>query len=330
MNISSETVQLSVAMCTYNGALHLDEQLNSIIQQTLLPDELVVCDDQSEDETVGMLRRFTERAPFPVRIYINSKRLGPKKNFEQAIRNCRGKYIALSDQDDVWLPHKLKHTLSVLKMGENRYGVDVPLLVHTDLYVVDKYGMLLNSSFMQLQHIRHVDQNPLRTLLVQNFVTGCTTVMNRVLVEKSQPFPDVILMHDWWVALIAASIGKILFIPTPTISYRQHAANVVGAKGLISLKNLYRFFDKKKLNQELVACFEQGIVLEQHLINIYGSSRSYENRTGDLLKIFEAISNKGGFSALRKALSIKICKQGLMRNLAFYWILLRGKYGHKQ
>ncbi len=319
-----------ICLSTYNGSAYLDEQLNSLLNQSYENIKILVRDDGSTDNTCDILRRYV-RDNKSITMTLD-RNVGVVTSFAKLLDMVpsEAQYVAFCDQDDVWLPDKLEHTLSVLEKGEKRYGIDVPLLVHTDLYVVDKHGKLLNSSFMQLRHLRHEDQNPLRTLLVQNFVTGCTIVMNRALVEKCLPFPDAILMHDWWVALIAASIGKILFIPTPTINYRQHETNVAGAKGFIRLENLLKFFDKQKKNQELVACIKQGIVLEQHLVNIYGNSHSYENQTNDLLKIFEAISNKGGLSALRKALSKKIYKQGLMRNLAFYWILLRGKYVQKQ
>jgi len=109
---------LSVAMCTYNGEQYLQEQLDSIIAQTRLPNEVVVCDDGSTDATLQILDEFQETAPFPVRIYRNGTRLGPTKNFEKAIKLCSGNVIALSDQDDVWMPHKLERLEEVLKITQ--------------------------------------------------------------------------------------------------------------------------------------------------------------------------------------------------------------------
>ena len=99
--------RISVALCTYNGASFLDAQLDSYLTQTRLPDELVVCDDQSSDATLALLDGFAKRAPFPVRLHHNQARLGSTKNFEKAIGLCTGDLIATSDQDDVWLPDKL-------------------------------------------------------------------------------------------------------------------------------------------------------------------------------------------------------------------------------
>src|SRR3712207_5989304 len=101
-------MSLSVALCTYDGARYLPEQLESLARQRRLPDELVVCDDGSADDTVDVVRRFADRAPFAVRLSLNPQNLGFVKNFEQAIRLCRGDLIALADQDDVWHPQKLE------------------------------------------------------------------------------------------------------------------------------------------------------------------------------------------------------------------------------
>src|SRR6266704_3029265 len=99
--------QISIALCTYNGARFLPEQLESIAAQTRLPDEMVVCDDRSADETTDIIRTFAKNALFPVRLEINEQKLGSTKNFEKAIRLCHGEIIAPADQDDVWNPQKL-------------------------------------------------------------------------------------------------------------------------------------------------------------------------------------------------------------------------------
>src|SRR5262249_18454629 len=99
--------RLSVALCTYHGASYVDAQVASLTRQTRLPDELIVCDDLSTDDTVSILERFARAAPFPVRIHVNEQTLRSTKNFEQAISLCSGDVIFLCDQDDVWEPEKL-------------------------------------------------------------------------------------------------------------------------------------------------------------------------------------------------------------------------------
>jgi glycosyltransferase involved in cell wall biosynthesis len=226
-------------MCSYNGEAYLREQLDSIAAQTRLPDELVVCDDVSTDATPKILENFKAAAPFPVRIHINAKRLGPVRNFEQGIGQCTGDQIFLSDQDDVWEPHKIERMEAVLCELESKHSRSTPLLVHSDLEVVDKNLKRVAPSFLNYQGIAH-DEEPLCSLLLYNFVTGCACVFNRALVDLALPFPEDAIVHDWWIALCAAAAGKIGFLREPTIKYRQHGANEIGAKRYVRRKRLSR------------------------------------------------------------------------------------------
>ena len=129
---NGDHMKFSVAMCTYNGAAYLEEQLDSIARQIRLPDELVVCDDNSSDESLRILRSFAARSAFPVRLHSNESNLGSTKNFEKAICLCSGDVIALADQDDVWHPEKL----AILER-EFSSTPDVGL-VFTDAEIVDE------------------------------------------------------------------------------------------------------------------------------------------------------------------------------------------------
>lgn len=195
--------RLSVALCTYNGARYLREQLDSIALQTRQPDEMVVCDDRSSDGSVEIVEAFAADAPFPVRLCVNEEGLGATKNFERAMGLCEGDYIALSDQDDVWLPNKLEITFNAMCRAEDRSGADVPILVHTDLRVVDLERRLVAPSFYRHQGFKKLHRNLLAELLVENYVTGCTMMMNRALRDGGLPIPSGAMMHDWWLALVA-------------------------------------------------------------------------------------------------------------------------------
>ena len=116
-------MQISVAMCTYNGERYLHEQLQSIAAQSLPPSEVVVCDDGSTDSTIAVLEEFRQRASFDVRVIRNETNLGITRNFEKAIELCNGEFIALSDQDDVWLPDKLKCLSELLAKDSSLGGV---------------------------------------------------------------------------------------------------------------------------------------------------------------------------------------------------------------
>jgi len=226
----AQTVPLSVAMCTYNGAAHLEAQLESIAEQSLPPDELVVCDDGSTDETLQLVRKFSEAAPFTVRILTGLGRLGVVRNFERALSHVAGKYVALADQDDEWKPNRLESGMRAMKQAEAASGMHCPILVHSDMHVVDSKGAQIDTSFFDRRGFRKRHPKPLRELVLQNYVTGCSTLVNRALLDLALPFPATISIHDLWLALIAAAAGTVVTLDEQTVRYRSHGKNVIGAK----------------------------------------------------------------------------------------------------
>ena len=220
---------LSVAMCTYNGAKYLREQLNSIVNQTRLPDEMIIYDDDSSDDTVEILNDFKKEAPFPVKIYQNSSNCGPTKNFEKAISLCVGDIIALSDQDDVWMPHKLEKLENTLE----KYP-DAGYVFSNALVVNEK----LNSSgntiwdcilFTKNQRERFKQGYQLEILLKHNVVTGATMAFRAEARKWILPIPKE-WVHDAWIALLLSAIGANgIFVEEPLIKYRQHRNLLIGA-----------------------------------------------------------------------------------------------------
>ena len=226
--------ELFIVMSCYNGDRFVKEQIESIQKQTLKDWTLLVRDDGSADDTVPLVDELARRDPRIVRISDGRGRLGPAASFGVLLERAfaaGARYVSLADQDDVWHPDKLQRGLALLRAREAVMGTDVPLLVHSDLTVVSEDLVLIHPSFLRFQGLLHVEDNPIRQLLVQNFVTGCSSVVNRALLGCALPFPSI-LMHDWWLALCAGALGEILFLPEATLLYRQHAANTVGATGL--------------------------------------------------------------------------------------------------
>ncbi len=223
-------MKLSVAMCTYNGARHLQDQLVSLAAQTRLPDELVVCDDQSADDTVELLRAFAAHAPFPIHIYSNEKNLGSTKNFERAIELCCGDIIALCDQDDVWHPAKLSRIAEVFA-SRPEIG-----MVFTDAEVVDE--ALRPLGYYLWQHTFSAAARKLfragkafDVLSLHNIVTGATMAFRSKFKELVLPIPQhIALIHDGWIAaMIAATGATIEPLHEPLIKYRQHLRQQIGA-----------------------------------------------------------------------------------------------------
>lgn len=311
-------MSICIALCAFNGENFLREQLKSVLEQNLKPDEVVVCDDGSSDGTLRLVSEFQKTKYFPVLIHKNEARLGVVGNYSRALGLCRGDYVALCDQDDIWLPQKLALSLKAIHKAEQEHGKNIPILVHSDLKVISSSGKLLASSFMQQQHLKHIDFQPLWTLLVQNFVTGCTVLVNRPLLEEALPIPPAAVMHDWWLALIAAARGKIVFIPEHTVLYRQHGSNVVGAKRFYSSKNLVKLFRLEEIEKGMARAFSQGFALQERL-------EALGQRDKDLDGVLLGIAS-GGAKALKAVLGKKVAKQGWLRNLMFYSLLVKSGY----
>jgi hypothetical protein len=234
------TASLSVVMATYNGARFLEPQLASIAAQTRLPDELVVCDDQSSDETVEIVERFASRAPFEVLLVRNPDRLGFAGNFLHAARLSRGDVIAWSDQDDVWMPEKLAVCMRELEMDD-----EVLLVVHASQFgewmrrgrpVVrgatgDWFGR-----FTPRRVRRRTVYTPTSLPLRTRFPGRSSLVSRRVLNVADAletRLPGIIIdefenHHDLWIGFVAAAIGKVVILPDALVQYRLHDAQVTG------------------------------------------------------------------------------------------------------
>jgi len=221
--------KLSVVMCTYNGEAYLRAQLESLAAQTRLPDELVVYDDRSTDGTMQILEEFQTSAPFPVKLHVNKQRLGPAANFGEAIRGAAGGLIALSDQDDVWMPCKLETLEKKLdEFSEAGYAFSDALLVDETLRPLGE-TMWQRNAFTRRERARFAREHQLEILLRHNVVTGATMVFRAALKDLILPIPPG-WMHDAWIAFVAAAAGaKGVFIEAPLVYYRQHSRQVMGA-----------------------------------------------------------------------------------------------------
>lgn len=225
------TTKFSIAMCTWNGEQYLHDQLASISSQTRIPDELIVCDDNSTDETVRIVSDFAISAPFPVRLCVNEQNLGTTKNFERAIGLCEGDIIALSDQDDVWLPEKLRRIEDCFSRDS---GVG---LVFTDAEVVDEHLQPLGYRLWESVGFDNTERRLVRSgraldvLLPGWTVTGATMAFRARFKNLVLDIPtDLTLIHDGWIALLIASVAGVSFIEEPLIKYRQHTEQQIGAR----------------------------------------------------------------------------------------------------
>ncbi len=217
---------ISVALCTYNGERFLAPQLASILGQTVLPDELIIRDDRSSDSTPEIIRAFEKKAPFAVDFQINQQNLGSTRNFEGAMRACRGDLIALSDQDDVWHPRRLERSEQELALHPEAG------MVFTDGDVIDDAGRPLGFSLWENFNFTRnsfdlFQAGDLMPLARRTFVTGATVMFRSRFVPLCLPTGKHWL-HDGWLAMLIACLAAVRPIDERLISYRFHTSQQVG------------------------------------------------------------------------------------------------------
>jgi len=222
------TVRVSVALCTHQGERWIEEQLRSILDQTVPVAEIVVGDDASTDRTLEIVRAVASETDVPIRIRHHEVALGVAGNFADAIGATSGDVVALSDQDDVWHPDRLERLLPHLE------GV---ALVHSDARLIDADGRPLGATLADSlemspwERAAMTEGRAVEALLRRNLVTGATAIMRRDAAVASLPIPAG-WIHDEWIAMHAALGGGVRFVPEATIDYRQHGSNQIGVRRL--------------------------------------------------------------------------------------------------
>jgi glycosyltransferase involved in cell wall biosynthesis len=214
-------------MCAFNGARFLDAQLHSFAAQTRLPDELIVCDDASSDDSCKIVRDFARQAEFPVRLVVNDRNLGTTRNFEQGVRFCRGPIIALADQDDVWYPHKLERIENIFESSPS------VLAVFSDADLIDECSKPLRHklwnalAFTRGEQRQFARGKELDVLIRHPVVTGATMAFRKEFFELATPLPPD-ESHDRWLAFLLAARGRMELIPQPLMQYRRHGGQQIG------------------------------------------------------------------------------------------------------
>lgn len=241
-------MRISVAMCTYNGEQFLNAQLESIVSQSQLPYELVVCDDGSTDTTIEILRRFAATAPFSVRIICNPINLGSTKNFEQAIELCSGDLIALCDQDDVWRSNKLAQLSATFSLDKTIGGI------FSNAELIDSESKFLERNLWRSvrffpKTLNTSDETQMiRTLLKFNVVTGATLMIRADLRKQILPIPSS-WIHDAWIAFMLAIYSKIIALDESLICYRIHDSQQLGVKVAPIRKRVQKKYQQIRLVQ---------------------------------------------------------------------------------
>ena len=243
---------ISIAMCTYNGAKYLKEQLQSIMQQTLPPDELIICDDCSKDNTVDVINQTLVSWTGKWKLIQNKYNLGFRKNFQKAIENCNGDIIFLSDQDDVWHKDKIEKIMKVFSDNPSC------ILAFHDAVLVDGNLKQMQPSFWQTLMFQPEDflRGNYKRLMESNVVQGAACAFRKKLYYTSLPFPSE-AYHDEWLALNAITVGTVIPVLEKLLDYRQTGSNAIGVA------------QKEKLNVKIKKwLFSFSMATEKHVNSI--------------------------------------------------------------
>lgn len=308
-DISNDTV--AIMMATYNGEKFIETQIKSILNQSYQDWILFIHDDNSVDGTWATLLDYQSKYPDKIILITDPTVQGgsSEKNFaaihEWVSRNYQFNYFMFSDQDDFWKLDKVK--LSIGLMKEKEALREQPILVHSDLEVVNQNLETLGDSFFEYRAL-DPKATSLNKLLIQNNVTGCTMLWNKLLNEKLELNNDAVVMHDWWIALTASAFGEICFLNQTTIKYRQHGKNVVGATQVNTFSFiLKRLRGSKKVRETIEASFEQASAF----LTFY--DQELDSKNCKLLQNFIAIPQKNKFLRVMTALKYDYLKQGMIQ-----------------
>lgn len=300
---------IDILLASYNGEKYIAEQIDSILSQTYEDWFLYIKDDCSTDNTVNIIRGYEKRYKDKIKVILSDKPSGSaKNNFFSMLQYSKSDYIMTCDQDDVWFPGKIEITYNKMKQAENR-DKDIPILVHTDLSVVDENLNTLCDSLFKMQNLDS-NRDKLNHLLVQNIVTGCTVMVNRSLLDYIEKLPTHAIMHDWWMALVASALGKIIFVGEQTVLYRQHDDNDVGAKQVNSANYiLKRLSDINNVKKSIKDTYLQAGDVLNHLGNYL------DENTYIIVKLYSQMTKLNKFKKIQMLIKYKLLKNSKVRVL---------------
>lgn len=299
-------------MCTFNGEKYIREQLQSIADNTMTEWMLYASDDKSTDNTRVILQDFYKKYPDKVKIAVHEEQNGVALHFLEMIQKVSEEMldedvIMLCDQDDVWYKNKLEVTLEHMNSLIDKYTNQIPLLVCSDVQVVDENMLQISPSFREMNHysIRNIDFSH---LMMENKVQGCTIMINKTLAVKIKELPKNISMHDSWLGLIASALGKIDYITSPTMAYRQHASNV---KGTMNYWQMIRM-QFQNLSMQKYTVYREALQIKEFL-------RIYDIELDDYFrqaaKAFASLEQQGFWTKRKNIIKYHMWKTGIVRNI---------------
>lgn len=290
-------MKVSVALCTYNGERFLDEQLKSILNQLKPGDEVIICDDCSQDQTVPIIQHYSNQYPGIIQLCINDQNLGGKKNFEKALSLCTGDIIFFSDQDDIWQPEKVEIMVTELQNRPQCLGA------FSDGYLIRENGGPYSYSFLDSFGCTLTDRAEFikkgacdYVLTFSNIVAGAMLAIKKEAIPLVYPFKLMDKMwHDEWIALVLSSVNKFMFVDQKLIQYRLHPAQQLGIgeedgyDKHVQYLNILKDYDEMK---------KRPLEYFSHTWMAYNKVRNYEKEIKELHKFKNAYKNRFQYSKI--------------------------------
>jgi glycosyltransferase involved in cell wall biosynthesis len=310
-------MKISIAMATYNGERFILEQLQSFMDQTRQPDELIITDDCSGDSTEAIILEFIKVAPFKVIFHRNEKNIGYCGNFNAALMRTSGDLVFLSDQDDVWLPEKIEHIISIANDNPEA------LVIMNDALLTD--GELNEVGLTKIEQIQSAG------LDLDCFVMGCCSTVRREFLDFCLPIVNGLNSHDDWIVELATSLNRKIIFPEVLQYYRRHETNesqfIANRITKVTKKDV--FFDRLKtlVNESLLD--NTSLLLEQRKFFAagiaHGMVKAPKEFLGQLTQI--EVQNHNQIKSIEKRISI-LKKPFILRALAVFILFLKGGYSN--
>jgi glycosyltransferase involved in cell wall biosynthesis len=308
-------MMVTILMATFNGSKFIAEQLDSILAQTYTDWELIIRDDLSTDDTVSIIQKYVQADSRIKLLSLDGKHGSATVNFSVLFDyayTLRTPYVMFADQDDIWKKNKIENSLSFIEQQEFKSKAGQPILVYGSLEYVDDSGNAIS------QELKMPDALDFNILLTENHAYGCTMILNRALIDKIRHIPETAENHDYWVALVACTLGKAVLNPAKLISYRQHASNVSG--------NVHRNQLSSRVNRYvkqvdfLLPVFVKNYKMINSFYGIYKDSLADETKA--LIAGYIKAYKSDIFSLLFFMARNKFRKLGRMQTFAHYYTLL--------
>jgi glycosyltransferase involved in cell wall biosynthesis len=323
MSGMSKENKIVVLLSSYNGEKYILEQLYSLENQSYQFFDLYIRDDVSTDGTLDLIRQFKSQSSLSITLLDASENVGALRSFEILLREALTcgdyKYFMFCDQDDVWLESKVYLTFHAFIELQINYFEDEPTLLYTDLQVVDDKLRILAPSFWNYFNL-DPSNNSTNYLAMQCNVTGCTMIFNRPLALLALPFSDKTIMHDHWMGLVAATMGRIHYLDKATILYRQHGSNISGGAQHFGIKYIVKkalkYFSTSEFDEVLGRQIEQS----RAFLNAYGTLLAEKEKA--TLEALVSLEDSSLPTRTKTVLKFRLYKHGFIRNIGlFMWLL---------